>query len=62
MTKVACTTKGCAWQQPFLTGTKLWLSPRTRRYGHIIKEFLVGKGDFGCFLSFGEFRGIFGKF
>ena len=41
--------------------TQVWIEPRSRRYGLIIKEFLVGKDDFSCFGSFGGFRGIFGK-
>ena len=41
--------------------TQVWVESKSRRYGLIMKDFLVGKGDFSGFLNFGGFRGIFGK-
>ena len=45
----------------FLTGIRLRPYVRSRRYGPIIKEFVVGKDDFSNFLKLRGFRGIFGR-
>jgi len=52
---------GTTASQLDLAGIKLWSTSRTRRYGLIMKDFIVGKDDFSGFCLLGRFYGIFGK-